>query len=184
MLTKLYVAVSNKDLKNIEKILKQNVSINGIDPELKVTPIFVSARRGDIKTTAFLISKGAAIDVVTARGVTLLMRSIGGWKLYSAVDYDERIVKYLLDNGFKKMLHYKDDYGGTTALLYACLYGTPNIVKWLLEAGANPNDTVEWSGDIPFTKKIYSALDLVELNTKTEYHEEIRKLLIQYGAKE
>ena len=183
MVSKLTPAISDKDTERIEKILKQNISINNID-YLGVTPIFDSAQWGDIKTTKFLISKGAAIDVVTARGVTLLMRSIGGWKLRSAFDYDERIVKFLLDNGLKKMIHYKDDYGGKTALLYACLYGTPNIVKWLLEAGANPNDTVEWSGDIPFTKKIYSALDLVELNRKPEYHEEIRKLLIQYGAKE
>ena len=181
MVIKLKSAVHDKDTERIEKMLKQNVSINNID-YLGVTPIFISARRGDIKTTAFLISKGAAIDVVTARGVTLLMRSIGGWKLRSAVDYDERIVKYLLDNGLKKMLHYKDDYG-MTALMYACWFGTPNIVKWLLEAGANPNDTVTWGGNIPFKKEVYSGLDLLELNTKPEYHEEIRKLLIQYGAK-
>ena len=180
----LFSAIYNKDNKLIESILKQNVSINSID-ELGVTPIFYSAYYGDIKTTAFLIRKGAAVDFVTAKGVTLLMRSIGllerslGAPLY----YDEKIVKYLLDHGLKKMIHYKDDFG-YTALLYACVFGTPNIVKWLLEAGADPNDTFESSGDIPFTKKIYSGLDLVKLNRRPGVRVHIKRLLIQYGAKE
>ena len=204
----LRLAISNKDTKLIESILKQNVSINsitnlGVIPifyaarygdiktttffnsisHLGITPIFYAVRRGDIKTTAFLIRKGATVDVVTANGITLLMRSIGHWTLRQTFDYDEKIVKYLLDHGLKKMIHYKDNMGHT-ALLYACLYGTPNMVKWLLEAGADPNDTVAWSGNIPFVKKIYSALDLVKFNKTPGDGIRIKRLLIQYGAKE
>ena len=176
-------AIYNKDTKLIESILKQNVSINSINYH-GVTPIFYSANYGDIKTTAFLIRKGAAVDFVTAKGVTLLMRSIGHLERWRpSPDYDEKIVKYLLDHGLKKMIHYKDDFG-YTALLYACLSGTPNIVKWLLEAGADPNDTVELSGDIPFTKKIYSGLDSVKSNRRPGVGVHIKRLLIQYGAKE
>src|SRR4051812_26216992 len=56
----------------------------------------------------------------------------GGTPINSAVFYAD-VVQYLLEKGAKA------NEGDNNALVTACVYGSPQVIKLLLDAGADPN---------------------------------------------
>ena len=180
---KLHRATLSNNMQAIKNLLNKNVSVNSI--HRGSTPIFIATYLGDIKLTSFLVSKGAVIDIVSYDGFdTPLMSAVShGREGVRPLFYDENIVKYLLDNGAKKTINYEDAYGAT-ALMYACKHGSPMVVKWLLEAGADPTivHKATWYQD---ELSVFTFLDsILDHIHPPGSKEEIRKLLMQYGAKE
>ena len=76
----------------------------------------------------FLVGKGAAVHGLEKQGKSPLIRAIMNGQI--------QVVSILLRHGVNP--NYKD-LSENTALHYACGYGWLNIVKYLVEAGADPN---------------------------------------------
>lgn len=120
----LMLAMQDNNLK-VAKVLiahrQTNVDSRNAKDE---TPLMLAALRGDMELVLTLIARGADINKP-------------GWAPlhYAATKGSVPIVRELLD---KSAYIDAESPNGTTPLMMAAMYGTPEVVKVLLEAGADP----------------------------------------------
>lgn len=120
----LMLAMQDNNLK-VARVLIRHRQTN-VDPRNKQdeTPLMMAALKGDTELVLALIARGADINKP-------------GWAPlhYAATKGSVPIVRELLD---KSAYIDAESPNGTTPLMMAAMYGTPEVVKILLEAGADP----------------------------------------------
>ncbi len=158
-------AIENgQQTKVLEFLNSKNINLNQlIYGNLALT---LAAEKGDIKTINLLLQKGANIDLPNAKGYNPLFIAIkngnsslihfllengkanpifkipSGWTpLHMLASIGkEADIKFLLNilKRITKNIDFRDKYG-ITPLMYASVKGQAELIKLLLESGANPN---------------------------------------------
>jgi ankyrin repeat protein len=101
------------------------------------TPLLVAAQHGHIETVKVLLSQAVDVNCKDASGCTALLLVTGSRYLSGLRPNAEKMVELLLSSeGIEADCK---DNCGRTPLLNAAKYGTPKIVKMLLDRGADPN---------------------------------------------
>ncbi|CAM9842849.1 unnamed protein product [Chrysoparadoxa australica] len=118
------------NLHEVKRLIKSGVDIETRDPLRKRTPLHFAAIRDDIDMAKYLCDAGADPDARMVRSGTPLM--------ICAYYGSARVLRLLLSLGVYKAAL---DYGGWTALHYACNYGRVNCVPHLLEPIATVQST-------------------------------------------
>lgn len=116
----------------------------GADPNVKdsrgETALLLAAGTGDTETMRLLMAKGADVNTANAQGDTPIM--------FAALGNSLDAVKLLLAKGanvnaattsYHTVRHGQIPLIKLTALIYAAPYASPELVRTLIEAGANVN---------------------------------------------
>jgi len=147
---------------NIEKVvflLKEGVSVEAKD-DLGYTALMKAASNGQDDIVNLLLERKANVNAITVFGTTALMQA--AWNGHV------KVVKLLLENNAD--IHMQGA-GGWNVLFFAVSspQSNPEIVRFLLEKGLNPNmkDYISW------TPIMWAGGNL-----------EIVRILRQYGAQE
>ncbi|MEX0596588.1 MAG: ankyrin repeat domain-containing protein [Candidatus Paceibacterota bacterium] len=120
-------AALSGDLNEVEKLLLQNTDFKAIDPDGR-TAVMLAAFNGFTNIVDLLLKKGASINQTDFEGRTALM--------YAATGPNLATVELLLSR--KAEINMADHTEKFTALMYAAAEGQLEIVKKLLESGADP----------------------------------------------
>ena len=147
-----FSAVMNRDLLLMKKYLKEGADINYIDQETKLTAISYASYSGDIEVVKFLICSGANIH-----GDSQNPNS----PIYFAILNDNiQIVTLLLDNGVDP--NFTWDEGGGTLLTNAAQMGKLEVVKLLIEKGANINYCGKGKHSPLYRSVVHGRYDVME----------------------
>jgi ankyrin repeat protein len=155
--TELMRAAEEGNAERVRQLIQSGAVVNAKD-QSGVTALYKTVVSGSSVIAKMLLDAGADPNVTTRSGTTPLMGA--AWTLNRA------IVRVLLDHGADVNLHEKD---GRTALI-DCASGAdadPEIVEWLLEAGAeidardNLSETAlslaARTGSVPVVKTLLAA---------------------------
>ena len=161
--TPLFTAVEkgHKDLVQLLLEAGANPNSPSTDFEFDWTPLYWAALRGDHDVAKLLIEAGGNVNMEARDGKIPLHLAKG-----------RKVVKLLLDEG--SHLH-KECASRNTPLHYASMGGRIDVVKFLLERGADPNRP-GIRGKTPF-HSIFTFNPVLISNSKL-----IAKLLIDNGA--
>ncbi len=103
-------------------------------------------------------------------------------KFYAAVEEEDiSEVEKIIDNGFD--LNARDEEGATV-LFFMILQGNIELIKLLLECGANPNISADEPAASIFTEKPLDLAQQLRFLTNWEKYHPIVKLLENFGAKD
>ncbi|KAI2601749.1 ankyrin [Hypoxylon sp. NC1633] len=102
----------------------------GCGLQARASPLHISASRGNLEITDYLLEKGADVNALDKDENTPLHVAI-----LSKSSKTDEIVRKLISNGAE--LDFRDD-NGATPLMLAAKDGLWNVVKILLDAGADP----------------------------------------------
>lgn len=131
-----------------------------------------------------LVRKGANVNSICETGDSVLQDIL----LWIQDGFDIKWIKLLIDLGADINYMYDD----STPLFDACLTEVPDIVEYMLEKGANPNQIftdvamslLDWvKADLSFYKTDTYMFSEDEKEKGTQALEEIVMLLKKYGAK-
>jgi ankyrin repeat protein len=155
-ITPLFFAASSGNLEVVKYLVEKGANVNAIDNN-GTTPIYYSVSGGNVDIIKYLVEKGANINskgrespgyLYSGKDETLLFNAIRKCKL--------EIIKYLIEKGAD--VHIKDKKGRTpldvansdtvknfireakTSLFYAARNGNLEVVKNIVENGANVNE--------------------------------------------
>jgi ankyrin repeat protein len=142
------------DLEKVKQLLESGADVNVKDDEFGCTPLILASCNGHKEVVELLLDNGADVDARDKYGFCMIPFTL------------EKDGKEALKE-LEKNVH----INGWTALMYASQKGYAEIVKLLIEKGANVNA----KDDRGFT-----ALMLASQNG----HKEIVELLKSYGARE
>jgi RNA polymerase sigma factor (sigma-70 family) len=150
--TELNWAITCNDIEWVKKLLKEGVDVNSRDEEGQ-TPLFYAARYGDLDILDVLLKRGADLKITSKSGSTVLDMTFNsgqevrdflihaGAPLDSLDEFnaairvgDMKSVEHLLQTDLDIN---KKDHHGITPLMYAAEKGNIEIIKLLLEEGAN-----------------------------------------------
>jgi ankyrin repeat protein len=210
--TPLMRAAEAGRLEEVRNLLKSGADINEAIPGIGVTVLMIAAGRGDLQMVKVLLAAGAnpnaaggvahggfwsvltfamkpqnknrleLIDTLIAAGAKLNPQpGFPESPLQAAVKSDDiEMLKALLQRGSD--VNWENEIGDT-ALITAIAIAEPNvdIVRVLLNAGANPNKPRLWVGDDCVS--LLTFLGLPSRNSKDKVRVELRRLLVQAGAK-
>jgi len=125
----LLAAAKKGDFSAAEKWIGQGAAVDARD-ESGWTPLIFAAQRGDFAMVKLLVSKGADVNAQTT--TTIGSRVLA----FSTEGRDLKLMEFLLDHGARI-----NDRGrnGTTALYQAATQAQEDVVRFLLEKGADPN---------------------------------------------
>jgi ankyrin repeat protein len=153
------LAAARGYLEVVKALIEAGANVDACEKKSKVTALFAAAKSGHLDMVKYLLSSGASISVRTAQGDTLLIAA--------AISGNTEIIKLLLEAGAdiddesddgSNALCFAVDRGHVEAvrallaakpsgakamkpLLTAVVHGHVEIVKILLDNGANPNET-------------------------------------------
>ena len=154
----LYLATRDKSLKAVNALLawrKINVEARNTADE---SPLMIAALNGSSDLAQGLITKGADVNKT-------------GWAPlhYAATRGHLQMISLLLDN-----YAYIDaaSPNGTTPLMMAAFYGTPQAVKLLLDAGADPlikNDQSLTAIDFAQRNSRADSAELIAASVRAKY---------------
>jgi uncharacterized protein len=116
----LHFAVGRQDLVKVRELVEKGVDINGRRENLKRTPLIMAAYHSHVTIAAYLIEKGAAINLQDDRGFTALH--------YAAYYGSADMAALLLENGADRNIK---DKRGYTAYDYAVRYGFTAVTALL-----------------------------------------------------
>ena len=152
-------AIKARDIESMEAHLKNGVDIN-IESKFFLAPLhfalFSDLDNNSVKLTEFLLKKGASVTKSTnSKGETILMilvvDSYGKTFNSDSLKLTKKLINIII-NSEKESLNYRNSYRGHRffqrswmAIHYGAI-GQPEVLKYLLEAGANPNE-VTANGD-------------------------------------
>jgi ankyrin repeat protein len=111
----------------VKLFLENKANVNGAN-DGGWTPLQLAARHGRIEVVRLLLEKGANVNARDAGGVTPLHEAAGPAGPVA-------VVRLLLE---KEANVYAQDDDGKTPLDLAVVCGKPDVVRLLLETGANP----------------------------------------------
>ncbi|HOJ50144.1 MAG TPA: ankyrin repeat domain-containing protein [Spirochaetota bacterium] len=183
-------ATSLNDISLVQLLLSKGIDINFKD-DLGFTALHDAVISSNKDMVLFLLSKGANPNIGDNRGITPLMFAIKNGEeqifrillpvtnkytkdlaeknvLHYCVYYNRVDMLKVIINDYKLLINQKDNIG-RTPLHYAASLGNIEIVKILLENGANPN-ILDYSNDYRRTALDYTT------------NEEVRKLITNYGG--
>jgi len=132
----IHEAVRKNNLDEVEKILKDNPSlVSSPDGDQKITPLHYASALGNVKMVRLLISEGADVNAVTAKGMT---------PLHWAVRYDMvTTAAILIEKGADIQAKTK---GGHSPLKWAIGWKSKRAVRLLLSK--TPSAYVDLSLDV------------------------------------
>lgn len=126
--TALHWAVHNGDLDLVRRLLKAGADVKAAN-EFGATALSEAAINGDAAIIKELIAAGVDVDAPNAEGQTALMVVARTGHVDAA--------KLLVSKGAK--VNATEQWGGQSALMWASAQKQPEMVKFLLDHGADPN---------------------------------------------
>jgi len=177
--TPLFAALGNKHPEIGRMLIQNGADVNKNDIN-GTTPLIVAAAQNDPKIVAALIQKGAEVNAATTNtyvyegrtidaGATPLIAALANNRLESA--------KLLMDKDADVTHRNECNVGG---LMIAAADGQTDIVRLLLENGADPNASVTKDFIVDGKSVFEGATSLMA--AAYAGHEEVVKLLIEAGA--
>lgn len=149
----LLSAVYEKDYVLIEKLINNGADIDTVDNEKSLSPITIAAIVGDVKLVEFLLKKGADIHG---------KQEIPNLPIYLAISNNHlKVVKKLIDSGISPNYAWPNQDGGTL-LITAVQLGHAEMVKLLIELGANMNFCGNGDYSPLYRSIIYDHFDVFE----------------------
>jgi hypothetical protein len=167
----IHEAAMNGDLATVKKLLEQNPALlEARDEDEGVTPLAYAAGFSRMEVLEFLVARGADVNARDPRGVSPLLLAVYTEQMQA--------LRFLLDNGADVKapgpsgmgpLHFavkespeiaglliqrkadvgaRDDYGNT-ALILAARAGVQDVVRLLVESGADVNAANPLTGNAP-----------------------------------
>ncbi len=128
------------NLEIVKTLLAAGVGPDGKLKDSRSTPLVVAARKGDLELARLLIEKGADVNLMPLRCFPQLRKGeyyIGG-PLHEAIGFDQpEIIDLLLAH--KADVNLLEPRGKITALWLAAWKGKPDLIKRLLDLGADPD---------------------------------------------
>lgn len=121
-------AVNNCDIEMLQFLIKAGADINRAD-KIGTTPLHVATKNIDIEITQILLAAKADTKLKNKNGCVAL-------NLMPVYQLKRKMVQLFIDAGAD--LNTKD-FLGKTILYYACEHNQVNIVRALIEGGANVN---------------------------------------------
>ena len=120
----------------IQKIVDHGAHVNAVNKD-ETTPLLLACSTAQAESVELLLTIGADANIADADGDTTILNAIEGCCSVNTM-------QKLLNNGVNVNI---TNNTGLTALLKACAYRQTDVVKVLLEAGADPNivDDVHYS---------------------------------------
>jgi ankyrin repeat protein len=118
------------ELAHVEVLLMKGATVNSQDQK-KRTPLILASSNGHLAVVEFLVSKGAEVNLKDSDRQTALM--------YASKRSFNEIATFLLKNGAKVNVQSKKK--GITALMLAAGWDNVELVRMLLEHGADPSLT-------------------------------------------
>ena len=140
-------------------IIKRNLGVN-VRLYYNNTPLNYTAKAGSVEATRLLIEHGADVNVKNNRSITPLHEAARQGHL--------NIIKLLLNVDTNSIINCRDEDYRTALDLVAC-HSDANVARYLIEKGANVNDTNDY-----FRSPLMLAID--SKNT------EVAKVLLEHGA--
>lgn len=142
-------AVKQQNIATAQQLLHDHPTIVNARDGKGVTPLIIAISRGDASWTAFLINKGADLELGDrAHGDTPIIAA-------ARVGFDQA-AEWLLSQGAKVD---STNRMGETALIVAVQQRATRLVKLLLRNGADPDKTDAAAG--------YSARDYAKRDTRS-----------------
>ena len=125
----LFQAVSEGNITLADRLIEQGANVNVKHPPWGLTPLLIAS---DVsrEMVKFLLGKNADANAADREGITVLMRAV-----HSRDAENVKEILYALPK-----LEAKGTWNNT-ALTYAVVQGNPEMVKALLDAGADINTT-------------------------------------------
>lgn len=170
----LFKYIEFNDIKNVEKLIKQDVNLNC--KKNGKFPLTYTASKGHFDIVKLLFANGARINPSSA----------GRPPLEGAMmAHNIKIMNYLIANGAN--VNYSTKYG-SSLLMKASKWGNPNVVKLLLKSGARINEKDEKNASALYyvVNRIFSSsLNCFTSKYKKQYDVDYlatMKLLIEAGA--
>jgi ankyrin repeat protein len=127
--TPLMLASEGAHIEVVRWLLDEGAEINKRD-RIGLTPLYFACLRGDLNVMRFLVERGADPTIASHSGSTpLFQASFRG---------DLAVVRFLLGHPRAKAMIKHRNNSGATALWHACFGGRGEVVRTLLESGADP----------------------------------------------
>ena len=124
--TALHAAVSGNHPEVVRFLVEHGAEVDAVDHQGQ-TPLYFAAERGHLELTRFLVEKGADVN----------RKAKKNWPpLYAATTSNSlEVAKFLIEHGAQ--VNIKTDTGSHSPLLIAAYNNNPEMVRLLLNAGAD-----------------------------------------------
>lgn len=153
----LHVAAVNDNVEAAAILLEHGAEINIRDAVNNDTALMYGVRDGKLKVAEYLLTRGADPNITDKQGFAPLHVAVAR--------NDIELVKRLLSHG--AAINARTTGHGRTALLIAAMSGFVEMVRLLLDAGANPS-LPDNMGTLPLQMAIeYHRSDVVRLLEET-----------------